>query len=147
MKVCVIVFFVDFYVCPTIMVPYPATPHSRVAHRYLGTPSLPNENLKYLKTVLKSTVGSERVNRDQTDCDREWEHEEINISSGSSATAAAYGARHGDWSKQNDVSGMCLKWSVWDKRLGWHIGMQLGMKTHLRDQWLRSLKNKILLWE
>ena len=44
----VIVFFVDFYVCPTIMVPY-----SRVAHRYLGTPSLPNENLKYLKRYSK----------------------------------------------------------------------------------------------
>ena len=30
-------------------------------HIYLGTPSLPNENLKFLKTVLKSAVGSERV--------------------------------------------------------------------------------------
>ena len=29
---------------------------------YLGTPSLPNENLKNLKTVLKSTGRRERVN-------------------------------------------------------------------------------------
>ena len=57
-------FFVDFCVCPTIMFPIRLPPHSRVAHRYLGIPSLPNENLKFLKTVLLSTVGSEWVNHD-----------------------------------------------------------------------------------
>ena len=56
----VIVFFIDFYVYPT-MFPIRITPHSRVAHRYLATPSLPNENLKFLKTVHKRTVDSERV--------------------------------------------------------------------------------------
>ena len=58
-------FFVDFCVCPTIIIlllfPIRLPPHSRVAHRHLDTPSHPNENLKYFKMVLKSTVGSERV--------------------------------------------------------------------------------------
>ena len=43
------------------IIPICLPPHSRVAHRYLGTPSLPNENLKFIKTVLLITVGSERV--------------------------------------------------------------------------------------
>ena len=54
----------EFFTFPTRLTPTGSrsiTPHSRVAHRYLGTASLPNEHLKLLKTVLKSTVGSERV--------------------------------------------------------------------------------------
>ena len=37
--------------------PIRLTPHSRVAHGYLGTPSLPNENLKFLKTALQMPSG------------------------------------------------------------------------------------------
>ena len=66
----IVYFFVGYCVCPTIILfPIQLTLHSRVAHRYLGTPSLPNKNSKFLKTVLKSTVGSERV-KDNGDTNR-----------------------------------------------------------------------------
>ena len=61
----VIGFFVNLCVCPTILLfQIWLTPHiiASLMGICMGTPSLPNENVKILKTVLKGTVGSERVN-------------------------------------------------------------------------------------
>ena len=47
--------------CTLQLFPIRLTPHSRVAHRYLGTPSLLNKNQKFSQNGILDAVRRERV--------------------------------------------------------------------------------------